>query len=44
MDTPQRTETLPKIMTRSDFLDLRTLLAYHHASDEVDACLKTLWK
>jgi hypothetical protein len=44
IDTPKRTELLPKIMRRSDFLDLRNLLEYHNTSDEVDACLKTAWR
>lgn len=44
IDTPRRTELLPQIMRRSDFLDLRVILEYHNTSDEVNACLKTAWK
>jgi hypothetical protein len=44
IDTPKRTQVLPKIMTRSDFLDLRNLLEHHNTSAEVDACLQTVWK
>lgn len=32
IDTPERTAILPKIMRRSDFLDLRNLLEYHNTS------------
>ena len=44
IDTPKRTEILPKIMRRSDFLDLRSLLEYHNTSAEVDACLNAAWR
>lgn len=44
IDTPKRTAILPKIMRRSDFLDLRNLLEYHNTSAEVDECLKTAWR
>lgn len=43
IDTPKRTELLPRIMRRSDFLDFRTILEYHNTPDEVDACLKSAW-
>ena len=44
IDTPARISILPKIMRRSDFLDLRNILEYHNTSAEVESCLKTLWK
>ena len=44
IDTPKRTAILPKIMSRSDFLDLRNLLEYNKTSAEVDECLKTTWR
>jgi hypothetical protein len=44
MDTPQRRAILPKIMQRSDFLGLRSLLERHNTSDAVDACLRELWQ
>lgn len=40
MDSPAQIAVLPKIMTRRDFLELRALLEYHNAREEVDACLK----
>jgi hypothetical protein len=43
IDSPQRAEVLPRIMKRSDFLDLRNLLEYHNSPAEIDACLKSLW-
>ena len=44
IDTPKRTELLPEIMGRSEFLDHRILLEYHNTPEEVDACLKSLWR
>lgn len=43
IDTPKKIQILSKIMGRSDFLDLRSLLEYHNTCDEVDACLKAAW-
>ncbi|MFD2158005.1 hypothetical protein ACFSW8_03735 [Rubritalea tangerina] len=34
---------LPKIMKRSDFLDIRSLLEYHNTPEEVDRWLLELW-
>ena len=44
IDTKARVELLPKIMTRNDFIALRNVVEYHHSAEEVDACLKSLWR
>ena len=44
IDTPARTALLPRIIKRSDFLDLRKLLEYHNTAAEVESCLKALWR
>ena len=44
IDTPKRRLILPKIMRRSDFLDIRNLLEYHNSSEEIDAVLNTAWR
>jgi hypothetical protein len=42
--TSARVALLPKIMSRSDFIDLRNFVEYHHSPAEVDACLRSLWR
>jgi len=44
IDTPKRTAIFPKIMRRSDFIDLRELLEYHNAPEKVKKALTTAWR
>jgi len=44
LDHPACAAVLPKIMDRSDFLSIRTLLDYHNTPAEVDTYLQTLWQ
>lgn len=41
--TPARTSLLPKVIKRSDFVELKNILEYHNTPTEVESCLKALW-
>jgi len=43
LDSESRRKILPKIIGRSDFLSLRSLLEYHNSSDKVDVFLNSAW-
>jgi len=43
IDTPERAALLPKIMSRTDYIEVRNLMEYHNSSAGVDSWLRRLW-
>ena len=43
LSSPEIAHVLPKIMKRSDFLDIRNFLEYHNDPGEVNRWLEVLW-
>ena len=43
IDTPRRIELLPRMMSRSDFLELRHVVEYRNTPEQVDEALALAW-
>ena len=43
LDTENRARVLPQIMSRADFLGLKSCLTYHNEATEFEAWLTRLW-